>query len=100
MADTGSAINFGAELWGFVKSAAVFMVAALAWLFKRQVNRVDELEKAHNDLAAKVMTKEEFTGAVNGLRSDITAGLDRVVGEIRHQSSRIDGLYKGGKKEE
>lgn len=100
MADTGTAVSIGAELWGIIKSAAVFAVAGLGWLFRRQVHRVDALEKAHNDLAAQVMTKGEFTGAINSLRTEIASGLDRVVGEIRHQSTRIDGLYKKGKSDE
>jgi len=94
-------VSIGADVWEGIKAVAVLATTVLAWLFKRQINRVDALEKAHNDLASKVMTKEDFTGAMSHLRMDVTGGLDRVVDEIRHQSTRIDGLYRkdGGHRE-
>lgn len=88
-----------AAAWEVIKTAGLAAVAGLGWLVRRQIHRIDAVEKAHNELASRVMTKEEFTGAINGLRGDIKSGLDSVVTEIRHQSSRIDGLYKKGKDE-
>lgn len=88
MADSG--ITLGTDALKAIGTGVAFIAGVVTWIFKRQVARIDNLEEKQ----ANSISKDDLTAAMDGMRRDISSGFDRMADELRHQSSRIDGLYQ------
>lgn len=62
--------------------AAGAVMGAFAWLFKRHVHRVDDLEKT-------MARKEDFDRLADTWRDDVTAIHDRIDRKFDEQTNRI-----------